>query len=376
MRSDFLPLARPCITDAEVEAVAEVLRSGYLTTGPKVSEFEEAVAGYIGDSVSAVALNSCTAGLYLALLVYGIKEGDEVILPTWTFAATGHVVLWSGATPVLCDVEDSSLNIDTHKMEALINKRTKALIPVHYAGYPCEMDKIMQLAKKHNLRVIEDAAHAIGTEYRGKKIGSFGELAVFSFYATKNLACGEGGMVVLKDKAIIEKIRKLSYFGINKHAFDRYTQKGSWYYQIEELGYKYNMDSIHAALGLAQLQRLEQMNSRRREIAKLYREGLDKRIRLTQDSSQHLHNYHLFPIRIDPKIIKRDILIQKLKEHNIGSSVHFIPLHKHPFYRKIIKGEFPTADAAYEEIISLPIFPAMSDEDTYYVIDTVNVLLK
>jgi len=239
------------------------------------------------------------------------------------------------------------------------------------------MDKIIDFANRHNLIVIDDAAHAIGTKYKDKKIGNFGDATVFSFYANKNLACGEGGMVVSKNKELIEKIRKLSYFGINKQAFNRYEKLGSWYYEIEELGYKYNMDSIHAAIGLAQLKKLDEMNERRRSIAKLYKDGLDKRIKLTEDNQTNYHVYHLFAILVDKEIIDRDELIKKLKERNIGTSVHFIPLHKHPYYRTIFdKRGFLIADKVYEKIVSLPIFPGMSDDDVRYVIEKINDILK
>jgi dTDP-4-amino-4,6-dideoxygalactose transaminase len=377
MRSEFLPLSRPYINETEIAAVAEVLKSGYLTTGPKVSEFEEGIVKYLGGARYAVALNSCTAGLYLSLLACGVRAGDEVIIPTWTFAATGHVVLWLGAKPVLCDVQDSSLNIDPLKLEALITAKTKAIIPVHFAGYPCQLDEITEIARKYKIVVIEDAAHAMGTEYKGRKIGSFGEICVYSFYATKNLACGEGGMVVSGNQELIERARKLSYFGINKQAFSRYTEKGSWYYEIEELGYKYNMDSIHAAIGLAQLEKLTWMNERRRQIAGMYKKGLDKRIRFGEDLPQNYHTYHLFPIRVDKGIISRDELVNKLKERKIGTSVHFIPLHKHPYYRSLLGPQsFPVADRAYEEIVSIPMFAGMPDEDVAYVIDNINEILR
>lgn len=377
MRSEFLPLSRPSMGEAELAAVEEVLKSGHLTTGPKVTEFEMEMGKYLGNGVTTVALNSCTAGLYLALRAYGIGDGDEVMLPTWTFVATGHVVMWSGAKPVLCDVEDSSLNIDVQKMESLMTAKTKAIIPVHFAGYPCRMDKIIEAAKRHNLVVIEDAAHAIGTRYKEKKIGCIGDVTVFSFYATKNLTCGEGGMAVSRDKEVVEKIRKLSYFGINKQAFNRYTKMGSWYYEIEELGYKYNMDSIHAAIGLIQLKRLDIMNQRRREIAKKYRQFLDNRIIFLEDDECHYHTYHLFPIRLPKELIPRDEFITRMKERNIGTSVHFIPLHRHPYYRQIITGNsFPVADKAYEEIVSIPMFSGMSESDVKYVIESINDILR
>ncbi|MBN1353827.1 MAG: DegT/DnrJ/EryC1/StrS aminotransferase family protein [Candidatus Omnitrophica bacterium] len=377
MRREFLPLSKPDIGYGEIKAVTKVLKSGYLTTGSKVTEFERAVCNYLGKDLFAVGLNSCTAGLYLSLVASGIGSGDEVIVPTWTFAATAHVVLWTGAKPILCDVEESSLNIDIQKMKDLITRRTKAVIPVHFAGYPCDMDEILPIAGKNGIAIIEDAAHAIGTEHKGRKIGSFGNMAAFSFYATKNLTCGEGGMVVSNNKRIVEKIRKKSYFGINKKAFNRYNKKGSWYYEIEEMGYKYNMDNIHASIGLIQLKRLRKMIRRRRAIADLYKKNLDVRIRRTKDDSQNLHSYHLFTIAIDKKIISRDLFIKKLKQRNIGTSVHFIPLHRHPYYKRLYKKTcFPVADRVYEEILSIPMFSAMSDRDAYYVIEQINDVLK
>ena len=377
MREDFLPLARPHMDEPEMEAVREVLKTGFLTTGPKVTEFEEAVSEYLGGGLYSVALNSCTGGLYLALLAHGVGKGDEVIVPTWTFAATGHVVAWTGAKPVLCDVDSESLNIDISKMQSLVTPRTKAVMPVHFAGYPAAMDEIIALSKERNFAVIEDAAHAMGTEYKGQKVGRLGDATVFSFYATKNLTCGEGGMVVSEDREVIEKIRKSSYFGINKKAYERYSKTGSWYYEIEGMGYKYNMDSIHAAIGLTQLGKLDDMNKRRRRIAKLYKENLDGRIRFTKDAKENYHTYHLFPILVDKNIMDRNGLIASLKEKNIGTSVHFIPLHKHPYYAGSLQGRsFPVADAAYEEVISIPMFPHMSCEDAYYVIENINNILK
>ena len=376
MRDLFLPFAKPYILDEEIEEITQVLRSGFLTTGPKVTEFEQGICNYIGDSIFAVGLNSCTAGLYLSLVASGVSEGDEVIVPTWTFAATAHVVLWCKAKPVLCDIDEGSLNIDVQKAELLVNPRTKAIIPVHYAGFPCDMDALTDLTQKNGITVIEDAAHAIGSRYKGRAIGSFGNLTVFSFYATKNLTCGEGGMVVGTDPQIIEKIRKLSYFGINKGAFQRYTKTGKWAYEIEELGYKFNMDSIHAALGVVQLRRLDFMNERRRRIAAMYRDKLDKRIIFPADSKENYHTYHLFPIRVDRKIISRDNLIAKLAQRNIGTSVHFIPLHRHSFYKNMCLGKFPVSDRVFEEIISIPMFPGMVDSDVNYVIDSINDILK
>ena len=377
MIKQFLPLARPHITGEEIKEVCDVLKSGHLTTGSKVEGFEKGISEYLGGDVAAIGLNSCTAGLFLALLAHGIGKGDEVIVPTWTFAATGHVVLWTGAKVVLCDVDKKSLNIDTKKIPDLINSKTKAIMPVHFAGYPCNMDEIDKIAKENDLAVIEDAAHAIGTKYKSKKIGSFGDIAVFSFYATKNLACGEGGMAVSHNKKIIQKIKKISYFGIDKKAFKRYERTGSWYYEIEELGYKCNMDDMHAAIGLVQLRKLDKMNQMRRHIAQLYKKNLDKRIRFTEDGNGNYHTYHLFPIKIDKAIIPRGTFITALNKRNIGAGVHFIPLHRHPYYAKLLaKKEFPVADKVYEEVISIPMFPGMDEKDSYYVIENINDILK
>ncbi len=378
MRADFLPLARPSAGPEEIEAVAEVLKSGWWTTGPKVAEFEREFAAYInygGGMIYTAALNSCTSGLYLSLLALGVGAGDEVIVPTWTFAATAHVVEWTGARPVLCDIGEDSLNIDVGQAERLITKNTKAIIPVHIAGYPCNMEAIARLSEAHGLFVVEDAAHAIGTRYKGVKIGNFSTATAFSFYATKNLAMGEGGLVASKNPDLIEKIKKIGYFGINKEAFKRYDKRGTWFYDIETLGYKCNLDSIHAALGLVQLQKLDSMNSRRREIAAAYKNGLSARISYTKDSDEHYHTYHLFPITI-PADVNRDALINELKDRNIGTSVHFRPLHLHSHYKgRSAAIDFPVADKVFPRILSLPMFPAMTDDDVEYVINNINELV-
>lgn len=373
---DFIPLARPDIGDEEIDLVVETIKSGWLTTGPKVVEFESALSEYIknDNEIYSLGLNSCTSALFLALIALGIKEGDEVIVPTWTFAATAQVVDWIGAKVVLCDIEEDSLNIDVKKAEKLITDKTKAIIPVHIAGYPCDMEAIAILAKKYNLRVIEDAAHAIGTSYRDKKIGNFSDITCFSFYATKNLAMGEGGAAVSKDKELIEKMRKLSYFGINKEAFKRYEKAGRWFYDIEEMGYKANLDSMHAALGIVQLNKLDKMNQRRREIATYYRDNLSDKLTFNEDSSEHYHTYHLFPIRL-PQSIKRDDFIEELKNNNIGASVHFIPLHLHTFYKDRSKNNFEVANRVFNNILSIPMCSAMSDEEVKYVVETVNKIV-
>tara|TARA_Y100000031_G_scaffold142445_1_gene171960 strand:+ start:301 stop:1086 length:786 start_codon:yes stop_codon:yes gene_type:complete len=259
IKREFIPLTKPTIEENEIEEVVKVLKSGWLTTGPKVAEFEESMQKYLGCK-EAVGLSSCTGGLHIALAALGIKPGDEVIVPTYTFAASAHVVAWLGAKPVLVDVEKDTFNIDPKKIEGAITDKTKAIIPVHFAGHSCDMDKIMAIAKKHNLYVIEDAAHAIGTDYKNKKIGNFGNATVFSFYATKTITTAEGGMIVTNDKELGKKLKRYSYFGVDKDAFNRYADKGNWYYEIIELGYKYNMDNIQGVLGVEQLKKLESFN--------------------------------------------------------------------------------------------------------------------
>lgn len=374
--NNFIPLAKPDISQEEIDLVVETLKSGWLTTGPKVAEFEGELTKYLHNDTAlhAVGLNSCTSALFLALVALGVKEGDEVIVPTWTFAATAQVVDWIGAKVVLCDIEEDTLNIDVAKAEKLVTNKTKAIIPVHIAGYPCDMENISKLAKKYELKVVEDAAHAIGTSYNNIKIGNFADVTCFSFYATKNLAMGEGGAAVSKDIEVIEKIRKLSYFGINKEAFKRYEKTGTWFYDIEELGYKSNLDSIHAALGLIQLNKLDQMNERRREIAKYYRANLNEKLGFIKDEKIHHHTYHLFPVLL-PDNIKRDNFVAALRENNIGSSVHFIPLHKHTFYKNRDTRNFDIADKVFENIVSIPMCSALKQEEVEYVVDTINKII-
>jgi len=377
MADEFIPLAKPTIHNEEIDAAVEVLKSGWWTTGPKVAEFEQKMSEFlkVDDELYTVGLNSCTSALHLALLALGIKEGDEVIVPTWTFAATAQVVEWTGATLVLCDVEADTLNIDVQKAKSLITEKTKAIIPVHIAGFPCNMEAIATLANEFNLKVVEDAAHAIGTEYLGEKIGNFSDITCFSFYATKNLAMGEGGAAVSKDSELVERIRKLSYFGINKCAFKRYEKTGTWFYDIEEMGYTSNLDSVHAAVGLVQLKNLDDMNRRRREIASFYKENLSNKLTFFKDLKDHYHTYHLFMISL-PITIERNIFIEKLRDYNIGTSVHFRPLHLHSYYanRTDIK-DFPVANEIFDSIVSIPMYPSMSDEDVKRVVDTINLIL-
>lgn len=376
-RKDFLPLAKPMIGKGELNAVKEVLKSGWLTTGPKVKEFEENMQKYLGCK-KAVGLTSCTGGLHIALAALGIGPGDEVIVPAYTFAASAHVVAWLGAKPVLVDVEKDTFNIDVNVIEKAITKNTKAIMPVHFAGHACDMEKIMELAKKHSLYVIEDAAHAIGTDYKGKKIGNFGDATVFSFYVTKAITTAEGGMIVTNNEEFGQKLRRYAYFGVDKDAFNRYTDKGTWYYEIIDLGYKYNMDNIQGAMGVEQLKKIDKFIAKRRKFAKLYKKlfkGVAEIITPTEKKYTE-HPYHLYPILldIDKAGISREDFINKLREYNIGTSVHFIPLHLHPYYQKTYgykRGDFPVAEYLFDREISLPLWPGMKKEDVKYVVEAI-----
>lgn len=381
-RKDFLPLAKPDIGENEINEVVNVLKSGWLTTGQKVKEFEENMQKYLGCK-KAVGLTSCTGGLHIALAALGIGPGDEVIIPTYTFVATAHVVEWLGAKPVLVDVEKDTFNIDSTGIEKAVTKKTKAIIPVHFAGHACDMDKIIAIAKKYKLYIIEDAAHAIGTDYKGKKIGNHGDVVVFSFYVTKTMTTAEGGMAVTNNEELGKKLKQYSYFGVDKDAFNRYSDKGSWYYEIKELGYKYNMDNLQGALGVEQLKKLEKFIAKRRELAQEYNQLLQGVQEITTPTEKEYtrHPYHLYPVLIDIKRlgISRANFINKLKEYNIGTSVHFIPLHLHPFYQKSYgykRGDFPVAEYVYDREVSLPLYPGMTKEEVKYVVEAVKEVIE
>jgi len=376
-KREFLPFSSPLISEDEITEVADTLRSGWLTTGPKVKRFEEEFARYV-ESKHAVAVNSCTGALHLALVAAGIGQGDEVITTPFTFIATANVILHVGAKPIFVDVRPDTFNIDVEKLEAVITPKTKAIMPVHYAGQPCEMDEILGIAEKHNLLVIEDAAHAVAAEYKGKKIGTIGDATCFSFYATKNLVTGEGGMVTTEDGRVAEKIRILSLHGMSRDAWKRYTAAGSWYYEVIYPGYKYNMTDIQASLGLHQLRKLPRFQKRREEIAKDYNEAfaaLDT-IKTPFLKPDIKHAWHLYVVKVVPEKLKIDRaqFIEALGREGIGTSVHFIPVHLHPYYRETFgfkRGDFPVAEEAYERVVSLPLYPKMSDGDVKRVIESV-----
>ena len=378
----FLPFHRASIEEEEIQAVVDVLRSGWLTTGPKVQEFEAAFAAYIGAS-HAVAANSCTAALHLGLAAIGVAEGDEVILPAMTFAASGEVVLYFKGRPVLVDCSEGTGQLNPHEVERAITSRTKAIMPVHYAGYPCDMDRILDIARRHQLRVLEDAAHALPTRYNGKLVGSFGDITCFSFYATKTMTTGEGGLAATQNEEFADRMRLLSLHGISRDAWKRYTVGGSWRYDILEAGYKYNFTDIQAALGLAQLAKCDAMCARRSELAARYSAAISffDAFEVPPVPPNGQHSWHLYALQFNPSVLRinRDQVIEELKQRGIGTSVHFIPLHFHTLYQKQLGyrcGQFPIAEKYFEREISLPIYPSMTDEDCDDVIEALHDITR
>jgi dTDP-4-amino-4,6-dideoxygalactose transaminase len=382
IRSTFLPFAMPHITQAEIDEVVDTLRSGWLTTGPKTKRFERAFAERVGVPY-ALATNSATAAMHLALDAIGLQPGDEVIVPVYTFTATAEVVVYFRARPILVDVDPVTCNIDPAQIEEHITSRTRAIMVVHIAGLPAEMDAIHAIAKAHNLPVIEDAAHAFPAKYRGRTIGTMSDFTAFSFYVTKTLATGEGGMLTTSNPEYAERIAIMTLHGISRDAWKRYTTEGSWYYEVVQAGYKYNMTDIAAAIGLHQLARSEWLLERRRAIAQRYTEAFSHLPELeTPSNPSHVdHAWHLYMLRLNSErlTIMRDAFIQALTKAKIGSSVHFIPLHLHPYYREMYQlasDDFPAALHAYQRVISLPIYPGMTDEDVEDVIVAVEQIVE
>jgi dTDP-4-amino-4,6-dideoxygalactose transaminase len=373
--SKFVPFHRASIGEEESLAVLEVLRSGWLTSGPKVAEFESVFARFTGAS-NAITVNSCTAAMHLALAACGIGAGDEVIVPTMTFAATGEVVQYFKARPVLVDSAKDSFHIDPEQIERAITRRTRAIVPVHFAGYPCDMDAILEIARKHHLNVIEDAAHSFPARYKGRMIGTLGNITCFSFYATKTITTGEGGMITTENPEYAERMRILSLHGISRDAWNRYSAKGTWRYDILEAGFKYNLTDLQAALGLAQLAKAEALRQRRAAIAKRYTARLQSMDAFSPppDLDSDDHAWHLYVVRVNTLSLQitRDQVIEELKMRGIGTSVHFIPLHLHSLYRDSFgyrSGQFPNAERHFEGAISLPIFPDMSEDEINRVMD-------
>jgi dTDP-4-amino-4,6-dideoxygalactose transaminase len=374
----FLPFHRALIEEDDIESVVRVLRSGWLTTGAEARKFETGFAKYVG-ATNAVALSSCTAALHLALAAIHLREGDEVILPTMTFSSTSEVVLYFKARPVLVDCEPDSFQADPLAIERAITPRTRAIIVVHYAGCPARIESIMDIARRYKLRVIEDAAHALPTRYKGKMVGSFGDITCFSFYATKTLTTGEGGMVTTENPEFANRVRILSLHGISKDAYKRYTAEGSWRYEILDVGYKYNMTDLQAALGLAQLAKCDAMREKRAQIARRYTAALSfaDAFEIPGNPADVQHAWHLYVLKVNAGAlsISRDQVIEELKQRGIGTSVHFIPLHTHPYYQQHLgycTGQFPHAERHFDCAISLPLFPGMTDGDTDRVVEALH----
>jgi dTDP-4-amino-4,6-dideoxygalactose transaminase len=380
----FLPFALPDIGEDEIAAVVECLRSGWITTGPKAREFERAFADYLGGGVEAIAVNSATAGLHLALEALGIGPGDEVIVPTLTFTATAEVVHYLGATPVLVDVDPDTLNISSDTIRAAITPRTRAIIPVHFAGLACDMDAILELAFDHKIAVVEDAAHAFPATFKGALIGTMGsDATVFSFYANKTMTTGEGGMVVTRDPKLAKRIRLMRLHGISQDAFDRYISRTpAWFYEVVAPGFKYNLTDIAAAIGLGQLRRIDGFLQRRRALAATYNAALASLplVLPPRAGPGDVHAWHLYVVRLTAQApLGRDALIEALSERGIGTSVHFIPLHRQPYWRaRCGKGaaHFPVAEASYAATLSLPLYTAMSDASQQRVIAAMHELLS
>jgi dTDP-4-amino-4,6-dideoxygalactose transaminase len=382
---DFIPFAIPAIDDDEINEVVTTLKSGWLTTGPQTRRFETDFSTYL-DREHAIAVNSATAGLHLALEAVGVTDGDVVITTVYTFTATAEVIRYLNGTPVFVDINPRTKNIDLNQLKKaldLYRGRVKAIIPVHFAGLACEMDEIFKYAKDCGAVVIEDAAHALPTTYKGKLVGSFGDITVFSFYATKTLATGEGGMVVTDNAIWAERIKSMRLHGINRDVFDRYSSsKPSWYYEVVAPGYKYNLTDVASAIGIHQLRKLEGMRQRRKNIADMYLSsfaGLP--LELPYYDVNDVHAWHLFTIELitEKLTINRETFINKMADAGVGTSVHFIPLHRHPYWRdtySLDDSDFPVATDKYLRTLSLPIYPRMSDKEVQRVITAVQSICK
>lgn len=381
--TSFIPFALPDIGDEEIAAVNEALRSGWVTTGPTTKQFEQAFSEHLGGGVESIAVNSATAGLHLALEALGVGPGDEVIAPTLTFTATVEVIRYLGADVVLVDVDRITLNLDPAMVRAAISPRTKVLMPVHYAGLACNMDEILSIAREHGLKVVEDAAHALPSTWKGTPVGQLSsDVTVFSFYANKTITTGEGGMAVTRNAELARRMRVMRLHGMNRDAFDRFSSKTpAWYYEIVAPGFKYNLTDIASAIGIEQLRKLPRFLARRQELAARYYETLaGLPLLLPADApTGDVHAWHLYVIRLVPEAsLARDAVIAALADLGIGTSVHYVPLHRQPYWRdrySLTPEMYPVADAAYLSMLSIPLYTKMSDADQDRVIAALRGLL-
>ncbi len=382
VKEQIVPFHRAAVGEQEALAAADVVRSGWITMGSRTIEFEEKFAAYVG-AKHAIGVCSGTAGLHLALDAIGLKQGDEVLVPTTTFTASAEVVVYFKAKPVLVDVDAASLCIDPADAERRITPRTRAIIPVHLGGHPCEMEAIDDLAKRHSLRVIEDAAHSLPASYHGLRVGAISEQTAFSFYATKPITTGEGGMVTTDNDGLAARMRVMRLHGISQDAWKRYSAEGTWRYEVVDSGYKYNPTDIQSAIGIVQLGRCDAMNAERAEIALRYNKAFagERALEVPTVGANCESAWHLYILRLNLELltIDRAEMIEKLKERGIGTSVHFIPLHMHPYYQKTYgyrAEDFPVASREYERYLSLPIFPGMTGTQIDYVIENVLEIAK
>lgn len=383
-KSQYIIFGRPLIGKEEISEIIDTLKSSWLSTGPKTKKFEQEIADYIG-SKEAICVNSCTAAMHLSLVALGIDQGDEVITTPMTFASTANVIIHQRAKPVFVDIEKDSFHIDPGKIERKITKKTKAIIPVDFAGYPAKIDIINDLARKHNLYVIEDAAHAIGTILKGKKVGTRSDTTCFSFYATKNVTTGEGGAISTNNKRLAKKLRILSLHGISLGAWQRYSKKGFKHYQIIYPGYKYNLTDIASSLGIHQLKKLEESIGIRHQYAQIYQKELSVIKELILPNFPEVNGtrcvWHLYPIMIKPEMLKidRNKLLEALHAEGIGVGIHFIAVHLHPFYRKTFglrRGDLPNAEFVSDRILSLPLYPAMKEKEIFDTVEAINKVIK
>lgn len=376
MSEEFLPFSRPLISQAAIDDVVACLKSGWVATGPRVQQFTEALQAYF-QAPYVLPLTSATAGLQLSLLAMNLERGDEVITTPLTFAATLNSIVLSGGNPVLIDIDPKTLNMDLNQLESAITERTRAIMPVHFAGLPVDLDALYEIANRHGLRVLEDAAHALGAEYKGKRIGSFGDTQVFSFHPTKNITTGEGGCVVTTDQHLADQISRLRFHGIDRQAFNRYGKNGSQDYEVVMPGFKYNMMDLQAAIGIHQLAELDGFNARRKELAERYQEALSDWPQWTLPQPpeyDHLHAWHIYTPLINEEAagMNRDEFMQAMKERNIGTGLHYRAVHLYPYYRHEFDfklGDFPCAEDVCERIVSLPLFPSMTDGEHDRVLD-------
>lgn len=376
MSEEFLPFSKPTISQEAIDDVVACLKSGWITTGPKVAQFTEDLKTYF-NAPHALPLMSATTGLHLALLAMNLQPGDEVITTPLTFAATLNTIVLAGAKPVLVDIDPGTLNMDVNLLEGAITKKTKVILPVHFAGLPVDLDPLYALAEHYGLRVLEDAAHAIGTEYKGKRIGSFGDTQVFSFHPNKNMTTVEGGAVVTRDAELADQIARLRFHGIDRQAWNRYGKGGTQDYEIVLPGYKSNMTDIQAAIGIHQLKDLGKFIARRNELAERYQEALSdwKQWTLpTRPAYDHLHSWHIYTPLINEDVagMNRDEFMLRMKEQNIGTGLHYRAVHLYPYYRQAFgfnAGDFPNAEDVCDRIVSLPLFPLMTDAEHDRVLD-------